>query len=321
MTVANRHPHRLEHRDGRRVFAKLATDRDETEELRREAGVYALLARRFGAYARLAPACLGWSQADGALYLEAVDGEDLAVRTAEAGVMDAAVAAAFGEALAALHAVGRDAADEWPGDARSAPVGLHRPTSTEMHEYSAGALQVVVALQRSAPLCAHLDRLCVRPEPDTLIHGDARLENVIVGESSGLYLVDWEFAGAGEALWDPAFFVASCLGAWISSIPSVPGVPPECLLAEAELPINVIRPALAAFWSSYRRRSSVDCGPALRRCVELAAVRLVQLGVEAAARAEELRAVSVVHLQVAHNMLERPDAAAADLLGVVPRHG
>jgi aminoglycoside phosphotransferase (APT) family kinase protein len=310
----------VEHRDGRRVVAKLATDRGEADELRREAAVYALLVR-CGAPAGLAPACLGWSEAEEALIIEAVDGRDLALCTAEGHVLDAAAAAALGEALAALHDAARHAADEWPGDARSAPVGLHRPTSGDMHTFSAGAIRVVMTLQGSEALCAHLDRVCVPSEPETLIHGDLRLENVIVADSGQLQLVDWEFAGGGEALWDPALFVAACLSAWISSIPTVPGVSPERLLGEAEVPIGAIRPGLAAFWSSYESGSRAAGVAALTRCIELAAVRLVQLGVEAAHDAEQLRAASVVHLQVAHNMLERPKAAALELLGVPQGHG
>ena len=45
-------------------------------------------------------------------------------------------------------------------------------------------------------------------------------------------------------------------------------------------------------------------------------MRLVQLAVEAAVNAEDLRAVSVMHLQVALNMLDRPAAASAELLGL-----
>ena len=212
-------------------------------------------------------------------------------------------------------------ADEWPGDARSAPVGVHRPTPADNHRYSAGALDVLVLLQRSAPLCAHLDRLCVPPSRETLIHGDVRLENVIAASASGARLVNWEFAGAGEGLWDVACFVASCLGAWLWSIPQIPAVSPERLVNEATLPLAAIRPGLGAFWTAYEARSQIDPAAGLRRCIDLAAVRLVQLAVEAAAETEDLRAVSVMHLQVALNMLERPAAASPELLGLPLRDG
>ena len=313
---STRHRHRLELRGGRRVFAKLAADGREAEELRREAEILGLLDRRFPATARLAPGCVGWSDEDDALYLEAVEGDDLGRRTRGTGLLDAATAAALGTGLASLHEEGRVAHDEWPGDARSAPVPVHRPTPSDHRHYSAGALDVLIHLQSSKSLCAHLDRLCLPSQPETLVHGDVRLENVLAGGPSGVRLVDWEFAGAGEAAWDAALFVASCLGAWLSSMPQIPRVPPERLLGEAAVPLAAVRPGLAAFWSAYERRSSLDPAATLRRCISLAAVRLVQLAVQEAADTEDLRAVSVMHLQVAHNMLERPAAASIELVGV-----
>jgi hypothetical protein len=190
-----------------------------------------------------------------------------------------------------------------------------------MPRLSSGAQDVLALLQRSRSLCAHLDRLWVPPRPETLVHGDVRLENVIAGGGSGLRLIDWECAGAGEALWDVAAFIASCLGAWLSSTPQVPGVPPDRLVDESSLPLAGIRPGLTAFWLAYVRRAPLDADVALQRCIALVAVRLVQLGVEAAMDAEDLRAVPVLHFQVAHNMLDHPDMAASGLLGLPERDG
>ena len=122
-----------------------------------------------------------------------------------------AAAAELGAVLAGLHREGRAAAAEL-GAPGSGPVGVHRPTPRDMRGFSGGAVELLVALQRSAPLCAHLDRLCAPPEPQTFVHGDVRLENVLVGGPSGLRLVDWEFAGAGEGAWDVALAMASALG-------------------------------------------------------------------------------------------------------------
>ena len=178
-----------------------------------------------------------------------------------AGLLDVALAAELGAALAALHREGR-ASGGGAGRPGSGPVGVHRPTPRDMRGFSAGALELLVTLQRSAPLCAHLDRLCVPLEPQTVIHGDVRLENVLVGGPSGLRLVDWEFAGAGEGAWDVAFAMASALGAWLSSIPQIPAVPPERLMREAALPLAGIRPGLAALWLAY-----ADEAPGgVRRC-------------------------------------------------------
>ena len=242
-----------------------------------------------------------------------IDGEDLARRTLETGLLDVAAAAELGAALAGLHREGWGAGEEL-GAPGSGPVGMHRPTPRDFSDLSGGAVEVVIALQRSAPLCAHLDRLCVPPEPQTLIHGDVRLENVLVGGPTGLRLVDWEFAGVGEGAWDVALAMAGALGLWLSSIPQIPAVPPERLMSEAALPLAGVRPGLAALWLAYE-----DAAPraaSLRRCFDLTAVRLVQLAVEGANEAEDLRAASIAHLQLAHNMLDRPAELCDGLLGL-----
>jgi len=314
----HRHRHRFEAGLGGAQFVKVATDADAADDLRREAEVLRLLERRLPAASLRAPRLVGWSEGEGALRLEAIAGEDLGRRTRDAGLLDVAASAELGAALGELHREGRDAAGEL-GTPGSGPVGVHRPTPGDMSGFSGGALELLIALQRSAPLCAHLNRLCVPLEPQTLIHGDVRLENVLVGGSSGLRLVDWEFAGAGEGAWDVALAMGSALGAWLSSIPQIPAVPPERLLGEAALPLAGVRPGLAALWLAYA--DATRGATSLRRCLDLTAVRLVQLAVEAAGESEDLRAAYIAHLQLAHNLLGRPDELCDGLLGLPLTNG
>jgi len=75
-----------------------------------------------------------------------------------------------------------------------------------------------------------------------------------------------------------------------------------------------MQPAMRAFWSAYRLAS--PRGPALRRTIELAAVRLLQSAVE---RSQGLAAPSahvVALVQLAGNMLRDPDDAALSLIGL-----
>ena len=85
-------------------------------------------------------------------------------------------------------------------------------------------------------------------------------------------------------------------------------------MSEAAVPLAGIRPGLAALWLAYA--DAAPGGASLRRCLDLTAVRLVQLAVETAGESEDLRAASVAHLQLAHNMLERPDELCDGLLGL-----
>lgn len=303
--------HGIAQQGGLRVFVKSATDEESRSDLRREAGV---LARLGGASAPLwAPRLVEWSETRGTLSTEVVEGVDLATRARSAGILEPVAGSALGTALAVLHREYRALADE-VGPAQSGPVGVHRPTPQGMRRLSAGAMDALVFLQRSRSLCTHLDRLCVPPDEVTLIHGDVRLENVMVGPS-GLALVDWEHAGAGEGLWDVAFAMAWCFSAWLSSIPQIPGVPPDQLTDEALIPLAAMRPGVGELWRAYREGASDDPRAALDRCLDLVAVRLVQLGVEAVADSEDMRAVTATHFQLADNILRSPAALCPRLLG------
>ena len=71
-----------------------------------------------------------------------------------------------------------------------------------------------------------------------------------------------------------------------------------------------MQPAIHALWSAYRLAS--PGGPTLRRMIQLAAVRVLQSAVE---RAQGLTASSahvVTLVQLADNMLRRPDDAALE---------
>ena len=50
--------------------------------------------------------------------------------------------------------------------------------------------------------------------PQTLVHGDFRLENVFFGTSlgeSGFAVIDWQDISHGEGVWDVAWFIGGCL--------------------------------------------------------------------------------------------------------------
>jgi hypothetical protein len=312
----SRHRHRFEAWNGAAAFVKSATDPEGARDLSREAQVLDLLASRLPKAAAFVPAPIGWDAENATLRTEAITAVDLAERTRAAGFLDPTVTRELGTALARLHEHGRAVVADVPGPAQSGPVGVHRPGPADMRGLSAGALEVLVLLQSSTRLCGHLDRLCRPPPTNTLIHGDLRLENVLVARDSGIRLVDWEFSGSGEAVWDVAQATASILSAWLVSVPQVPAVPPGQLLDEAALPLVAVRPGLIALWTAYWGADDAAIEAARRRCLELTAVRLVQIAVEIAGDTEDLRATSVTHLQLAENLLERPAALCHRLLGV-----
>ena len=56
----------------------------------------------------------------------------------------------------------------------------------------------------------------------TLVHGDAKLENVCFGGNSGVALVDFQYVGGGVGVKDLAYFLSSCLAPH-EQAPQIPG--------------------------------------------------------------------------------------------------
>lgn len=325
--AASRHATRLERRAGRALFVKRARGAAERSELAREAWALALVRGRCPAAAEAVPRLVGWDPADGRLTLEAVDGRDLGRAVEAAGHLPVGAAARVGLLAATLHDDGaRLDGEALPAALTKGVIEWHRPAPGLFRHLSIAGLQLIEAVQRSERLSRHLDRLAAtQPTAETLVHGDLRWENVLVDDREQapprIRLVDWEFAGQGEAVWDVACFMAACLSAWIASVPQIPGVPPDRLIELAGLPLEAVTPGLVAFRLAYQqgRGGAGAAGAAWTlRCAELVAVRLVHLALEATGDAEALRTAPVLHLQVALNILDDPAGAARELLGMMP---
>jgi hypothetical protein len=94
--------------------------------------------------------------------------------------------------------------------------------------------------------------------------------------------------------------------------PLPPQAPPEAVAAAAEQAMAAIRPAIAAFWAAYAPTANPDF---LRRSIAYAGARVLQTCVEALASSGAVTPNIAAMLQLSHEMLEHPDAAAISFLG------
>ena len=84
-----------------------------------------------------------------------------------------------------------------------------------------------------------------------------------------------------------------------------------------------MQPGLRVCWQTYVDRLGLDraeAGRWLPRAVRFAGARLVQTAMESSLVTTALTSLTILHLQVGHNVLERPGEAAVHLLGL-PAHG
>lgn len=198
---------------------------------------------------------------------------------------------------------------------------LHRPGVELLHEGSAAAIELVKTIQRTRGFPERLDELRLQWQARAFVHLDLKWDNCLAWseDHDRLALIDWEAAGIGDPCWDIGSALSSYLSLWISSVPIAGQTPPERFALLAERPLSDMQPAIRACWEGYL--DGLGLAPAatdgwLLHAVRLAAARLVLSAFETAQVSIQLTGASMLHLQLALNMLERPHEAAVHLFGI-----
>ena len=238
-----------------------------------------------------------------------------------AGRFPPTLARILGRSLAALHRLPADCIeDRPPGTDPMWGLSLPEPPHELLLDLSSGALDLVARMQASSGMCARLEELRHEGSEEAFVHGDLRWDNCLALAAAGsrrrtrILLVDWELAGRGTTGFDVGTVLGEYLRCWVESIPIVEPGDPARLVARAGFPLQHMQPAIHALWSAYRLSSPKR--PTLRRTIQLAAVRVLQSAVERAQGLTTSSAHVVTLVQLADNMLRRPDDAALGLLGL-----
>jgi Ser/Thr protein kinase RdoA (MazF antagonist) len=317
----------------RELFVKLGSAAGASGSMAQEAAVYELLAEpsiaeRVGEHLIR---FLGHDTAAHVVMLEALAGaEDLHGYHLRTGHFSARLASKLGACLGALHRATRPLAQRPPANCS---VGAVRPWVFELpcpevgllREASATNLKVLRLLQKESSFERELTKLAADWNTTSLIHGDVKLANCLTQRAGRarrawrLKLVDWEFAGFGDPRWDVASVFSSYLALWVWSIPMPRPERPDLLVDVAQFPLADVRRTLVTFFESYvaalEPRTSLTAAWLLAT-VRMAGAHLVQTAYEYASMANELTAPILTLVQLALNVLERPERAAAELFGI-----
>jgi|KBSMisStaDraftv2_1062788.scaffolds.fasta_scaffold104263_1 hypothetical protein len=314
------------------VKEAIPTQTMSLQTLMREASTYAIVQNGNGPLASLAaimPRYHLWDPQQRLLVLELLSSaETLGAQIRRTSTFSPASAADFGRALATYH--GQAAGNAMSTLGQLFPRSL--PWALTFSQQSAGAMQglsgannqMFSLIQRYPNFPARLDALQKTWRRDTLIHGDLKFENLMLSYASGtdapagIRVVDWEVADVGDPRWDVGSMLQSWLSYWIFSMPadgSVTGV--EQLAAQAQYPLEAMRPAIHAFWRAYTDTMRVSDGAErelLDTCISFGAARMVQTVFESMYQSPQLTPHAIFMLQVSLNILEQPSAAVAELL-------
>jgi aminoglycoside phosphotransferase (APT) family kinase protein len=235
------------------------------------------------------------------------------------------VARAIGTHLAELHCVSTAQMQSSRTNSRPLALTLHRPHVRMARDCSPACLNLIRILQNTDGYGASLDELGRSWAATALIHRDVRLKNFLLTvpartmRRTDVKLIDWELACVGDPRWDIGSALGNYLSLWLESIPTTQTADLSQSTASAKYPLSCIQPAIRACWEDYVTRRGLPSNAAKRMLVEtvgFAAARLVQIAYEAAQGSIRLMTSGVLHLQVAFNMLTRPEEAVAHLYGL-----
>lgn len=208
-------------------------------------------------------------------------------------------------------------------------LSIQCPPTEIYQDKSSAAQQLLIKRLQNVPVFADLIEQARELTNDNtasaLVHGDLKWDNVLTplptdpNNSPPVIFVDWEHAGLGNPLWDVGTIFSEFLTLWALSIPIVGGSSSDTYVHLAAYSLEELQLSIAAFWRGYARtREFVTSRIShhLSSSVRLAGAQLIQMVFA--------RAQSVMHitphldllLQLSLNIMERPDEAATDLLGL-----
>jgi hypothetical protein len=318
-------------RDGPSYFVKCGVDPERSAVLDEEACNYRYLHSARAGLAAFVPELRAYDRQRSILVVELLrSGQDLRRYQSHPWRFSTVLARSLGKALAAVHRApqgpGPTAEDGAPRESgRWAALAAHLPGPGFLRVASGASIETMKVIQRHPGFGVELDRLQRGWRRTAMIHGDARWENLIAVPRAGasrrtrIKIVDWESGGIGDPCWDVGSVFGDYLSAWLLSIPVTGGSPPERLVELARLPLSSMQPGIHAFWTAYARGMALHGSTAvdaLVRAVRYAAARLVHTALEQAQSSSQLTGPVVFILQLSHNILQRPEEAAARLLGL-----
>src|SRR5579859_6554961 len=311
---------------GPAYFVKQGVGPERAAALAHEAAVYEWLTADPAAHAlgRYLPHLRRYDAAAGVLVLDLLPtAQPLGAYQSRHGRFSTGLAAQVGVALARLHQI--PVGD--PALAVCPPPPVLSVPRLDLRLYSGlsqANLQLIITVQQFPTFGARLDALAARWQPTTFIHYDIKGENLLVTpggnrRSPTLTVVDWEMAGRGDPGWDLGAAFTEYLGTWLASIPITGHDPPDRFLELARYPLARIQPAIRRLWQVYARERCLPAPAArhlLDRAVAYSAARLVQTVFEQNQTAAQPFGTALAALQLAYNILDRPDDAAVQLLGI-----
>lgn len=166
----------------------------------------------------------------------------------------------------------------------------------------------------------HLRSMGEAWETTSLIHGDVKFPNFLInkdfvpGNQPDIRLIDWELADIGDPLWDVAAVIQNYLTLWVAS-----EINPKNNPRAYPISLEQLQPSISAFWQRYCERAGWQGTIAqqqLEKTLRYTALKLVHTCFESVQGVKDMHLYSAKILQLSLNLLNRPDEAVEEILGI-----
>jgi len=188
------------------------------------------------------------------------------------------------------------------------PMTLEQMGYSFLDNFAPIGPQLSAAIRQLPKLQPMLTALRPLWQYDSLIHGDMKWDNCLVSSRGGvelnLTIVDWELADIGDGAWDVATIFKEYLVA--------------AIINTGNRTIETMQPSIRAFWKAYvmARGLNADAGRYLDRAVRYTAARMIIAVLEYLNASPQFSVLGPSMLQTAMNLLESPQVAAIQMIGV-----
>jgi Phosphotransferase enzyme family len=228
-----------------------------------------------------------------------------------------AIPAAIGNVIATIHQSTWHRMDyqdfliqELGGELQTSFIKIGRLTPEIFADTPADGIKFHMLYQRYESLEQAIDNLISRSRSSCLIHGDFKLNNILLDPAdSNVRPIDWERGTWGDPALDLGSLIASYLLLWLDSLVVQRTMKIEETLQLATIPLDAIRPSISAVISGYIRQfpEIIDLDPDFAtKTIQFAGVSLI-IQVLANIQYQKVFTNSgIATLQVAKSLLCKP---------------
>jgi thiamine kinase-like enzyme len=197
---------------------------------------------------------------------------------------------------------------------------LHQPQPKILSYIHQGGLDFIESIQNDKELVNLFDTAHKNWEINSLIHGDIKLDNLLVivndteDESTELKLIDWEMAQYGDRAWDVAGGLQDFIFWWVIMMPEHDTAAE--MIKNARFSFKDLAPSIFSYWDSYS--NVIELHPEakeelLDKAIQFSGFRCLQTAYEIATKFDSIPPIASVLLNLGKSIIKNPALAKEKL--------